>query len=42
MKSLVATHILGLLMTITGVALMVTVVTQYEVVLRSSRGELAA
>jgi hypothetical protein len=26
-------------MTITGVALMVTVVTQYETVLRSSRGE---
>ncbi|MDT5114506.1 MAG: hypothetical protein QOE30_245, partial [Mycobacterium sp.] len=30
--------IVGVLMTITGVALMVTVVTQYETVLRSSRG----
>jgi hypothetical protein len=39
MKSLVASHILGLLMTITGVALMVTVVTQYEMALLSSRGE---
>jgi hypothetical protein len=38
MKSLVGSHILGVLMTITGVALMVTVVTQYETVLRSSRG----
>ena len=37
MKSLVASHILGLLMTITGMALMVTVVTQYETVLLSSR-----
>ncbi|MDT5023953.1 MAG: hypothetical protein QOE61_379 [Micromonosporaceae bacterium] len=38
MKSVVASHILGVLVTITGVALMVTVVTQYETVLRSSRG----
>jgi hypothetical protein len=39
MKFLVASHIVGLLMTITGVALTVTVVTQYETILLGSRGE---
>jgi hypothetical protein len=38
MKSLVTSHILGVLVTITGVALMVTVVTQYATVLQSNRG----